>query len=389
MRKLVERVLERVHRLADDQIRSLLSTLSEENATLEAALDSMSEGILILDESHVPLMVNKATERLIPCRINAAAELPVWEHVEDEPLALFLRESLEREDTVSGREFPVEHLGAHRIVALYTTPLLKDRKIAGTIVLFDDITDRKRDELRLRRAESLASLTTLAAGVAHEIKNPLGSLSIRVQLLRKAMRAKELPSKETMEGHLAVIEEEMERLNRIVVDFLFAVRPVNVQPLDSDPNALVREIAELMAPEIERAGIALSLDLADPAPIVPLDTRYMKQALLNLVKNSLAATGPGGALELSTSLQDGELRLGVEDDGEGIPSEHLSKIFEPYFTTKENGTGLGLTLTYKIVKEHGGDVSVVSESGKGTKVVVSIPVPQRGRKLISDGTEAE
>jgi two-component system, sporulation sensor kinase E len=246
----------------------------------------------------------------------------------------------------------------------------------------EDITEKRRKEAQLRRAESLASLTTLAAGVAHEIKNPLGSLSIHIQLIRKALQNQERVEISFLERHLGVVDEEIERLNKIVVDFLFAVRPMDVKLRESDPGELVEGIAEIVKPEAERAGVMIELDVAEDLPRVALDDRLMKQAVLNLVKNALAAMPGGGKLRLTAERVEDEVRIGVEDSGVGISEEDLPKIFEPYFTTKENGTGLGLTITFKIVREHDGEIMVSSHPGHGSTFMISLPIPQKERRLL-------
>ena len=187
--------------------------------------------------------------------------------------------------------------------------------------------------------------------------------------------------------YLDIVNEEIERLNGIVVDFLFAVRPMNIAPINDDANALVGELAEFMRAEIEHSGVTLDVKLDKNLPPIPFDRRFMKQALLNLVKNAVAAMPGGGFLSLATKYNGDELRIVVSDTGIGIAENRIGKIFEPYYTTRENGTGLGLTLSYKIVKEHGGDITVRSKQGSGSQFTVTIPVPQKERRMISTETD--
>jgi signal transduction histidine kinase len=283
---------------------------------------------------------------------------------------------------VLDREFGLESKGATRLIAVSVSTLVSQGKIEGAIVHMEDITEKRRRDAQLRRAESLASLTTLAAGVAHEIKNPLGSISIHIQLIRKALQGKGKVPTAFLERHLGVVNEEIDRLNKIVVDFLFAVRPMDVQLRDGDPGELVASIADFIRPEAERAGVMVELSAAEGLPRVALDERLMKQALLNLVKNALAAMPGGGKLRLAALRVEDEVRLTVEDSGVGISEEDLPKIFEPYFTTKENGTGLGLTITFKIVREHDGEITVTSRPGQGSCFTISLPVPQKEKRLL-------
>ncbi len=383
MRRFIERAIAKVPRMNEDQMRALLYALAEENGRMEAALDSMLDGIVVCDNDHLPTIYNKTAERMLRLGGPDPSERPLWQGVEDEDLAEFLRETLESEDSVIDREFRLESKGSVRLVAASVTPLVSRGRIQGALLHLEDITDKRKREAQLRRAESLASLTTLAAGVAHEIKNPLGAISIHIQLIKKAALGGNAVDPTTLERHLVVVDEEIERLNKIVVDFLFAVRPMDVQLIETDPGELVREVADFMGPEAERSGVALAVEIDEGLPRVLLDRRFMKQAILNLVKNALAAMPGGGKLGLSAHKGEDEVEISVEDSGVGIPEEDLAKIFEPYFTTKENGTGLGLTITFKIVKEHRGEISVSSRQGQGSVFTISLPVPQKVRRLLA------
>lgn len=382
MRRFIERALAKLPRLNEDQMRSLLYALAEENGRMSAAIDSMLDGIVVCDREHLPIIYNKSAERMLRLVGIDPTERPLWMSIQDDDLAAFFRSTLEGEDSVLDREFGLESKGTTRIVAVSITPLVSRGRIEGAIVHMEDITDKRRKEAQLRRAESLASLTTLAAGVAHEIKNPLGSISIHMQLLRRLLQGKQSVEPSSLERHLSIVDEEIDRLNKIVVDFLFAVRPMDVSLREGDPGTLVDAIADIVRPEAEAAGIEVAARKGENLPPVLLDDRLMKQALLNLTKNALAAMPGGGSLELSAERVEDEVRFSVKDDGAGIAEEDLPKIFEPYFTTKDNGTGLGLTITFKIVKEHRGEITVRSRPGEGSTFTISLPVPQKERRLI-------
>ena len=382
MRKFVEHALAKLPKLNEEQLRSLLYALADENESMDAALDSMLDGIVVCDREHLPIIYNKSAERMLRFSGAETPERPLWLSVSDEDLSEFFKATLEGEETVLDREFGLESKGGTRLIAVSVSTLVSAGKIAGAIVHMEDITEKRHREAQLRRAESLASLTTLAAGVAHEIKNPLGSISIHIQLIKKSIQGREKIEIPFLERHLGVVNEEIERLNKIVVDFLFAVRPMDVQLRESDPGKLVAEIADFIRPEAEKAKVNLVLTVVERLPLVALDEKLMKQALLNLVKNALAAMPGGGELKLSADSSDEEVILSVEDTGVGISEEDLPKIFEPHFTTKDNGTGLGLTITFKIVREHGGEITVSSRPGQGSTFAIHLPVPQKDKKLL-------
>jgi len=391
VRRFLERALAKAWRMDAGQLRDLLVSVASENSLLEAVLESTLDGIVVCDPDDVPLLFNKAAERLLPLALEGAFDRPLWESVTDDDLADFLEEVLRSDGKELDRAFAVDSKGASRIVSVSVTPLVRERSVQGTLVHVEDVTDKKREEARLRRAESLASLTTLAAGVAHEIKNPLGAVGIHLQLARKALAAEakghgcEIDGKVTR--HLDVVEEELDRLNRIVLDFLFAVRPMDVAPEEDDLDKVVREAAELVRPEAEGAGVRLELSLSLSLPRVRIDRRYVRQAILNLAKNAIAATPEGGVLRFATARTDEAVALEISDTGAGIAEENLGKIFEPYYTTKSDGTGLGLTITYKIMKEHGGDIQVRSRPGQGTTFTLVFPLPRTERRLLEYDAE--
>jgi signal transduction histidine kinase len=179
------------------------------------------------------------------------------------------------------------------------------------------------------------------------------------------------------------VNEEVSRLNRIVVDFLFAMRPMNVELSDGDLNDVVRGVLDFVQYELETSDIDLSVDLSPSLPKIELDEKYLKQALMNIIKNAIAAMPEGGSLRVWTERRGDEVQLNIADTGVGMSEDVAEKIFEPYFTTKDFGSGIGLTLVYKVVKEHLGEVSVDTEEGKGTTFTISFPVPQRERHLLS------
>jgi len=391
MSEFYKRALKKLDKFTVEQCRDLLVSAAGEINRLETVLDSIPVGILVCNERHALVMANKYARRLLPLNFREGDLL--WSAVPDVRIIEFFRNTLLSSDKVLDREMDFTLQGYNRLLSISVVPLVRDRRVTGSLIYIEDITEKRKGESRLRRAENLASLTTLAAGVAHEIKNPLGSISIHLQLIQKSLgrktesstspqgEASGVPS--AIDKYFNVLNEEVERLNRIVVDFLFAVRPMTLELRDVNINSVIADLADFVRPELEQDHIRCLLELDENIPSFLMDERYMKQALLNLVKNSQAAMPSGGLLTIATRRVDNEVRINVCDTGVGISEKNLSKIFEPYFTTKEAGTGLGLTMVYKVIREHKGEISVDSREGEGANFEIVLPIPQKERRMIA------
>lgn len=377
MRRFISRALNKLSKLNEDQIRTLILDLAVENDLLEVVLDSITDGVVVLDREDRVIFLNKAAQKHLPFLSGDPYEKPLWEVLTDQDVTDFVEDALSQDADVHDREFSYGTGAGVRTLAYAIMPLVKEKDIHGKVLYIKDVTLERQEEARLRRAESLASLTTLAAGVAHEIKNPLGSIGIHIQLLQRALRGNGKFNRKPMTEYLEVISEEVERLNGIVVDFLFAVRPMDLNSRLCRINERIDEVISFVRFELEKENIKIRTRYAKNLPCLSLDEKYIKQALLNLIKNAEAAMEGGGTLTFTTWDEGSSVYLSVQDTGIGIPEENLSKIFEPYFTTKDFGSGLGLTLIYKIIKEHRGDIAVKSKKGRGTTFTFRFPVPQK------------
>jgi signal transduction histidine kinase len=215
-------------------------------------------------------------------------------------------------------------------------------------------------------------IETLAAGVAHEVRNPLNSVQINLSILEKELQEL-VPDRD---AHVFVllrkIAGEIKRLDDFVSEFLRFARPPRLNPERLPVRSLLGDLAAFIAPECSQKGVELALELGGPETVV-VDGFQMKQALLNLVLNALQATPRGGRIVIATSGDAHAVRIAVRDDGEGMPPEVQDRAFTPFFTTREEGTGLGLPLVRRIALEHGGRVEIASRPGTGTTVTLVLP----------------
>ncbi|MCG8451774.1 MAG: ATP-binding protein [Spirochaetales bacterium] len=384
MRKHIRRALKSLDRLDQDRLHSLVGDLVSDNEQLEMVLSSIPGGVMVMNQENRVMMINTPARRLLPLSYDDPIDQLAWEAISSGELAQAVREALEADQGAPMRDFPIMLRGRSLILGCGILPLVDRGRIKGSMLYVEDVTEIRAEAARLKRAESLASLTTMAAGVAHEIKNPLASMSIHLQLMKRQMKGDCAPA-EDLRDSVEVLEEEVDRLNSVLSDYLFAVRPRDSRPSHADLNGLVTDLLQFVRFEAQEAHVAVVPLLDDELPLIPLDEGAMKRALLNLVKNAVAAMPEGGELRVQTRYEGDNASIIVSDTGTGIPEELQGKIFEPYFTTRDTGSGLGLTVVYKVVKEHGGDIQMDSSVGRGTTFRILLPVPQGEHKLLSGG----
>ncbi len=382
MRKFFKKALKKIDKLSGEQVSDLLADLTSENELLEIVLNSMTDGIIVTNTNNKIIFHNRRSDRLIPFYSGDLDDSIIWEVIDDDDISEFIKKTLINAEKVSEEEFTLKLGGVSKTLWLDIMPVVREGSIHGSLLHISDITERKKRDGRLRRAENLASLTTLAAGVAHEIKNPLGSISIHIQLMQKSLKRDKQLEEETSGKYLDILNEEVERLNNIIVDFLFAVRPMNPTMKKSDINQVLTDLLEFVKYELEEASVSIECEFQEDLPKLDIDEKYIKQAILNIIKNSVAAMPDGGVMFFRTVKDEEFVHIYVCDTGTGISEENMSKIFEPYFTTKQFGSGLGLTVVYKIIKEHGGDIVLESVENQGTTFTINLPVPQSGKRLL-------
>jgi signal transduction histidine kinase len=252
-----------------------------------------------------------------------------------------------------------------------STLLLFMTGVLAAGVLLRDLQERRKAEEQLKRQEQISAMGHLASGVAHEIRNPLNAVSMIAQRLnREFVPEQDVDEYRQLTNTLAL---ESRRINDIVSQFLQFARPAPLNKIPTRIDDLVRHVASLMQGEAERAGVTLHAEVLD-ATEIEADADKLTQALLNLVHNSLAACRAGGRIDISSSRQGERMVIRIEDNGAGIAPEHLSKIFNLYFTTREEGSGLGLSIVQQIIALHDGTIQVQSDPGKMTRFTISLPI---------------
>ena len=401
MRGYVKRVSEKAAKLSKEQLLDLLDDMADKNESLYSLFDSLADGIIIVDNQFRLIRNNRIAESRIPFYDHLKdiknQNNPIWDYINDIDIVNFLKNCAEKEITNSSDEFSiVTDGGSVRFLSITLSPLVHDGELIGKIIFVNDITEKKNQEVLMHRMESLASLTNLAANMAHDIKNPLGAISIHIQLVQKALnKAREneniLPPKKFVEDHIDIVNEEIDHLNKLVMDFLLAVRPVNASLELKDPNAIVQNVVDFITPEFTKAGIDIDYSPCAITKRIMLDEKLFRDVMINLSQNALAAIktrieeqGIDGLFKIECKISDNKYIITVMDNGCGMEKDTAEKIFEPYFTTKASGTGLGMTMVYKVIKEFSGNILVDSVKNEGTKFTIKFPIPQKDTKLLSN-----
>lgn len=235
----------------------------------------------------------------------------------------------------------------------------------------------KKDETaeRIKRTERLAFLGTLAGGLAHEIRNPLSTLKVNLELLKEDWEKAETPKEQKAYKKILLLLQEVSRLEDILADFLKYAGKYILNLEQHHLNNLLDEVLDLMQEDLAKQHIRLLKYYNNSLPIMKLDNKLIKQAFLNIIKNACEAMPRGGELMIKTSCPDKEtVQIDIIDTGEGIPSDIIDKIFDAYFSTKKTGTGLGLAITKRIIEEHNGSIEVISEPHKGSYFIIRLPV---------------
>jgi len=256
---------------------------------------------------------------------------------------------------------------------LSATPILDESdQCNGAVIVLRDLREIKKLEEKVRRAEKMAAIGKLAAGVAHEIRNPLSSIRGFAQFLSRGL--KDSPREQE---YAQTMVAEVDRINRVVTDLLTFAGPSKAETVPTDITALVEHCLRLVQADSESRNIALRQNIFDLSK-VPLDTNQITQALLNLLLNAMQSVESGGTIEIGAALKpsDARLEIWIEDNGAGIEPDKFDKIFDPFYTTRAKGTGLGLAIVHKIVENHRGELRIESPPAgkrKGCRFTLSLP----------------
>ncbi len=381
---ILERLAARLDELDPSNVQAYILRLLREKGFFETVFDAIREGIMVIDHERVIRFANEACRELLGLPENIAGRR-IDQFLRDIDWSRVMNADSGEWHRVSLQEIEVFY-PIHRFISFYLVPLPQEEETGGlslAAMILRDVTEARERTERTIESRQLEAITALAAAVAHEIGNPLNSLTIHLQLLqRKLRKSGDSQLVEETRELLDVALQEVRRLDSIIHNFLRAVRPTPPQVESVSVAEILTESLDFMKREIEDRNILVQVSLAENLPRIMADPGQLKQAFFNIVKNAIQAMVGGGVLRVQCIREEDSLVIRFADTGKGIPPEQMTRILEPYYTTREDGTGLGLVVVERIVRNHGGELAIESEPGTGTVVSIRFPLRARSVRLL-------
>ncbi len=385
-----DKLVSHLDHLDKGSLQTYFLRLAKEKGLMETIFQALEEGIIVLDPAAQISYANRAAEQFLGFTLENATGTPIERYLKDIHWDLILDLDEYEWSQLVRREIEISY-PQHRFMEFYVVPLAAvDENEEGAVVIFRDVTRERETTAESIESERVHALSLLAAGVAHEVGNPLNSINIHLQLLdREIGYLGDEKAKGELKELVDVSRKEVERLDTIIRQFLKALRPSLPDRKPHKLSTLIEETLTVMKHEITDRRMLVETDFPKEIPAVAVDDTQVKQVFFNVVKNALQAMADGGILKIETLLFDRFVSVVVEDNGQGIDPEKLGSIYEPFHTTKAEGTGLGMMIVQRIMRDHGGEIEINTEPDRGTRLTLRFPREDARLNLLEapDGNE--
>jgi two-component system, sporulation sensor kinase E len=381
----LDKVLGRLEDLDEVNLSNLVQRLARERKLLETVFDVIRDGILVLDPKGIITYSNQQGRNLIGLKDEFGEKVSLLKAAPDLARSLGIdRVSRDIYPEVVVRE-TVIHYPETRHLRVYAVPIESTfadsvtQKDAGMTVVLTDVTEEKTSVEDKIETEKITSIMDLAAGVAHELGNPLNSINIHLQVLKKTFEKEttHIHDKKKTTKSLESCIREVNRLDSIIVHFLKAIRPTIPDFKEVNLLKVIEDILYLKEKELNSKNISIKLDNQGKDPVLEADTEQIKQVFFNVIGNAMDAISDNSEISILISREDEYIAVQIIDRGVGIKKENVSKVFDPYFTTKKKGNGIGMMVVHRIMRNHGGEVGIDSKYGSGT--IVTLKFPNQGK----------
>lgn len=386
----LDKILGRVEDLDSVNLGILVQRLARERKLQETVFNTIQDGILVIDTDGLVQYSNEAARALIGLKKSDVGVARLWKMMPDLAKSIdpdHLGESQASSSPILSREVELSY-PERRVVRLYMVPIdaqVGQHDSGGFVVVISDITEDKISMEEMIENERVSSIMRLAAGVAHELGNPLNSLTIHLQLIeRKLKRLKLAGEGAKLAESLQVCQGEVQRLDGIITHFLEAVRPQKPEMNELNLVDLAEEVLRFQEAELGDRQIDVNVEVNESLPLILGDRGQVKQVFFNLIKNAMEAMSPGGRLKILTRSDDEFVYVQFIDTGSGIAEEDLSRVFQAYYTTKKEGNGLGMMIVQRIMRDHGGQIGIESRRGTGTVITLQFPQRHRRTRMLQD-----
>jgi len=387
-RTFAKKMLSKISKIDRNEIENFLIKVLQEKDLLTIIFDSLSRAIIVTDDDDKIIFHNESFFKILGIKKRNLIGKDLLTIITDKELVDFFltpipeKARIVTDDNIFVKE-PIKKMYSASIIPLTDD----DGQSLGYIYTVLDVTEQKMIEEEKIREAHIAALAQLTSGIAHEIKNPLNSLSIHAQLINKIINHNNLtkPNIEKIKNSNKIILDEISRLSRIVDDFLTAVRPTVPTLTEVNVNEILDKAVAILSAEAKQRNILIIKKYYQDMPHTLVDEHQILKAFINIIKNSIEAIDKTeGEITITTYVDKGSIKIEIADDGCGIPEEDIKKIFEPYYTTKFYGTGLGLTIVYRVIKAHQGLIEIDSNVDEGTKFTIFIPIKHAARHLLTE-----